>query len=464
MSEQKESENEQDNASGDQNAGENIPQDAVEGEKETDDVSAQQAAEDSRTAGRQSPGEASRRTSSGSGSWLALAALVVALGGIAGGYNLWQQLMSVVGPMDQRTAAIEQRMSQVAQHDSGIGERFDQLDSRFKQLDQRTSDLADQLKQLAVRTVTPAQPAEDLAPRISAAVQEAVQSLEKGLNDKIAGQTAAFQQGIKKLRTELSTALASRRRSWAPAEAAYLIGIANDSLQLRRDASTAVAALSAADQRLQRLGDPAFAKTRRLLADEMTALLAVPKVDIGGAAMALSTAEEHLADLPLVKPASPAESGKQTAESSTRAETGWRGYLQGIWQVLKELVTVRRRDVNDQPLMAPAQQRYLTQNIQLKLETARLALLRRDDRTFHASLAQTQAWIRKYYQSGEAAVSDLLRSLETLDKLQLRPELPSVSESLNAIREVMASQATLPKGSTRFQTVGVAPQTNNGGK
>jgi len=277
-----------------------------------------------------------------------LVALVVALGGIAGGYNLWQQLMAVVGPMDQRTAAIEQRMSQVAQHDSGIGERFDQLDSRIKQLEQRSSDLAGQLKQLAARPATAAQPAADLAPRISAAVQEAMQSLEKGLNDKIASQTAAFQQGIKKLKTEINTALATRRRRWAPAEAAYLIGIANDSLQLRRDVSTAVAALSAADQRLKRLGDPAFAKTRRLLADEMTALLAVPKVDIGGAAMALSTAEAHISGLPLVEPTAPADGVAPDVQSPAKAEeTGWRGYLQGIWRVLKELVTVRRRDVKD---------------------------------------------------------------------------------------------------------------------
>jgi|GEM_PF-6743439 len=44
MSEQKESENEHDNASGDQKVEENIPQDVAEGEKNTDDVSAQQAA------------------------------------------------------------------------------------------------------------------------------------------------------------------------------------------------------------------------------------------------------------------------------------------------------------------------------------------------------------------------------------------------------------------------------------
>ena len=368
---------------------------------------------------------------------------IVAIGGVAAGYQLWQKNLAAVGQ---------------------LGDQTGQVDNRLKETEQRISQVEGQVSQLA-------QTSSSLEPKIAsiqATSQGELKALDSRLNEKITTDFNILQDSLATLQSKISEAK-PEERAWEPAEVEYLIRIAIDSLQLRRDVSTAVAALSAADRRLRDMGLPAFAETRRHIADDLTALLAIPKVDIAGAAFTLSSLQNTVEQLQL-----PASSSSATGQSSGTAadekmeeaekEEGWRGFFMGMWQAFTDLVTVRRRDQADQPVMAPEQQLYLTQNLQLKLETARLALLRRDERIFHDSLKTAREWVQKYYAADAAAVASTLTSLQQLDKIVVNPELPSLSASLNAIRGVIASQASLSKDRTDMQQVAILQSNHSGGE
>jgi len=394
------------------------------------------------------PGEAQGASSKPgkSGVLLAFFALIVAIGGIAAGYQLWQKNLAVVGQLDDQAGQI-------------VGK----VDNSLKDADQRILNVEGKVSQLAQATSS-------LEPKIAsiqATSQGELKALDSRLNDKITTDFNILKDSITALQANLSEAN-PEERLWEPAEVEYLIRIAIDSLQLRRDVSTAIAALSAADRRLRDLGHPAFAETRRHIADDLTALLAIPKADIAGAAFTLSSLQEAVEQLPLPASASAPEQSSTTVTDETAGEvekeTGWKGFFTGMWQAFTDLVTVRRRDQADQPVMAPEQQLYLTQNLQLKLETARLALLRRDERTFHDSLKTAREWVLKYYDAEAAMVASTLTSLQQLDQMVVNPELPSLSTSLNALRGAIASQAYLPKGRSDRQQVAILQSNHSGGE
>ncbi len=360
---------------------------------------------------------------------LAVLALVLAGGGLLAGYQLWQENQHVV---------------------SGLQERDSRLEQRLDGLDKRAAAIEQQLRQLAGSN-------QNIAPRLAAlreTLDQELAALKEENKAQISQEFTILQNAVNALQTKLEEKKPQERKPlWEPAEAEYLIRIANDSLTLRGDVATALAALRAADQRLQAVGHPAFATTRHLLAEEINALLAVPQADIAAAAATLSSLQQRVPALPLKgRRATPAPAAPESAPPEA-ARTGWRGFLHDIWQAFKELVTVRRRDVGDEPLMAPERVLYLGQNLQLKLETARLALLRGDEGVYHGALKTAAQWLARYYDGDDAAVKEVSETLGRLDKIVVKPELPSLKASLKAIREVLASRAYL---SARQLPLGVA--------
>ncbi|MFQ5488682.1 MAG: uroporphyrinogen-III C-methyltransferase [Gammaproteobacteria bacterium] len=346
---------------------------------------------------------------------------MLAGGGIVAGYLLWQKNQSVV--------------SGLLAHDSRLEQRLGGLDNRAAAIEQ-------QLQQLASAN-------QDIEPSLATLRQtldQKIAALKEENKAQISQEFAILQSAVNALQAKLEEKKPLERKPlWEPAEAEYLIRIANDSLTLRGDVATALAALRAADQRLQAVGHPAFATTRRLLAEEINALLAVPQADIAAAANTLSSLQQRVTELPLRGRHATAAPAEVAQESEPPAEelTGWRGFLHDIWQALKELVTVRRRDVSDEPLMAPERVLYLGQNLQLKLETAHLALLRGDEGAYHGALKTAAQWLERYYDGDDAAVREVRETLGRLDKIVVKPELPSLKASLEAIREVLASRAYL---------------------
>ncbi len=410
--------------------------------RQTSETSSEAAASEAEVTTASQPEEhtnqqaAKAQGTSKSGVFLAFLALIVAIGGIVGGYQLWQKNLAVVGQLDSQT-----------------GQIAGQVETRFKETDQRMAQIEGKVSQLAQAT-------SGLEPKIAslqASLQGELKALDNRLGEKLTGDFNILQQSLASLQEKLNE-VKPEEPVWEPAEVEYLIRIAIDSLQFNRDVSTAIAALTAADNRLREIGHPAFAKVRRLIADDLNALLAVPRADIAGAAFTLSSLQEVVTTLPLPSSADSSTAGGDSATGEgaqeTAKEEGWKGFFMGMWQAFKDLVTVRHREQSEQPIVPPEEHQYLVQNLQLKLETARLALLRRDEQIYHDSLKATQDWISKYYDTNDAAVSGALASLGKLDKLVVNPELPSLTASLNAIREVIASQAFVTAAS---------PQTNNNG-
>ena len=127
-------------------------------------------------------------------------------------------------------------------------------------------------------------------------------------------------------------------------------------------------------------------------------------------------------------------------------ETDWRAVLQAIWTNIRSLVVIKRRDHKVMPLLAPEQRFFLYQNVRLKLETARLALLLHDTPTYRASLQDARNWIMEYFEPEHAATTSMLQSLTRLEETEIDPALPVFSQSLHALRQHGRSDPRPPAG------------------
>ncbi len=109
-------------------------------------------------------------------------------------------------------------------------------------------------------------------------------------------QQQAMEEAVSKLRSEAS----GGSRTWDVEEIAVLLQIANDRLHLEGDVAVALAALEAADRHIESLKNPALIEIRRLLADEITTLRAIPAPDITGMSLRLDALIEGIDRLPVV--------------------------------------------------------------------------------------------------------------------------------------------------------------------
>lgn len=231
---------------------------------------------------------------------------------------------------------------------------------------------------------------------------------------------------------ELSSEQDADEREWLHAEAAYLLRLANQRLQLERDVEGAAALLRTADARLRDADNPALTAVRRSISSELAELDAVPRVDRTGLYLALDAQQEQLASLPLGQDIEQiaAESSIEQPPSGT-----WQQQLSRFGSELRALVTVRHHDEALEALITPEQETYLRQNVRLLIEQAQLALLKEEEALYEASLDKALVLIERYYDTERGGVRRVIERLSELREAAISPELPDISASQQALAE-----------------------------
>ena len=214
--------------------------------------------------------------------------------------------------------------------------------------------------------------------------------------------------------------------SWILAELAFLLQTANQSVLLSGNVDKAISALFLADQQLKSLTDPHLSKLRSLIADEKLALESVKVADIDGLAMALHSALKMVDQLPILMGT---QLGVQDAsDSSVTSSSSWRQALSEGWQQIKSLVVIRHREDADVAVLVPEQRYFLYQNLSLKLESARLALLSGKEQVFHDSLFSAEQWLQQYFTGAQRDA--MLEQLKSMQSETITIEMPDISASL----------------------------------
>jgi uroporphyrin-3 C-methyltransferase len=250
--------------------------------------------------------------------------------------------------------------------------------------------------------------------------------------------------------------LSKNRDDWALSEIEQVLSTASQQLQLAGNVQGALIALQNADNRLSRSDKPQFITIRRAIAKDMDRLKALPSLDITGIALHLDNIIGQIDAMPLLadeKPMPPASQPKHAGAGSRKAGVSgkvdsanagsewlgvigdkWNGLLDEIWSELGQLIRVRNVETSDALLLSPTQAYYARENLKLRLLNVRLALLSRSEYTFRSDLKAAQDTIGKYFDPSARQTQTVQTLLKQIQSANLSIEMPTLAESLNAVR------------------------------
>lgn len=203
-------------------------------------------------------------------------------------------------------------------------------------------------------------------------------------------------------------------------------------LQLAGNVRAAILGLEAAEQRLARLGKPQFDRLRQVIIQDAERLRVLPSADTVALNARLDGLLQNIDRLNLEHDAEP-PSRTAPATQAPSQTTGLGRLGQEIWAEFKQLVRIRSLDHPELPLLTPEQTYFLRQNLKLRLLSARLAALQRDEATWKADLAAAETWVGQYFNRNDPGTRAMLSSLRQLATAPLAMDGADASASLKAL-------------------------------
>jgi len=250
--------------------------------------------------------------------------------------------------------------------------------------------------------------------------------------------------------------LSKNRDEWALTEVEQVLNTASQQLQLAGNVQGALIALQNADRSLGRSDKPQFLNIRRAIGADIERLKAMPAVDLAGVALRLDNVIAQVDTLPMLsdeKPLLPAAPVRSTRKGNGAAEPApenlslgqrmtqtWRNWSQEMWDDVRQLVRVRSVETPEALMLSPTESFFVRENLKLRLLNARLALLSRNEATFRDDLASSQEILLKYFDTRARATQSAQAALRQVQANNLTIEMPTLSESLNAVRNYKAKQ------------------------
>lgn len=263
----------------------------------------------------------------------------------------------------------------------------------------------------------------------TAALQARATTLEGRLAE-FQGQTSSLQAVYQDL--------AKARDESALLEVEQAINLAAQQLQFASNAPAALLALQAADARLAKLERPQFAALRKAVTRDIERLKAIPTVDVAGMNLKLESmvqgADRYLLAhdaraVPELAPEVPKDAGPW-----------WQRVGGALWLEVKGLVRIQRLDKEEPVLLAPGQAYFLRENLKLRLLSARVALLSRDQSSFRNELKGAQEWLERFFDNRDKAVQQGIATLRQQSSTDLLVDLPSLAETLSALRAARSAK------------------------
>jgi uroporphyrin-3 C-methyltransferase/uroporphyrinogen III methyltransferase/synthase len=264
------------------------------------------------------------------------------------------------------------------------------------------------------------------------------------------GQQAALEQ--------LYQDLSKNRDEWALSEIEQVLSTASQQLQLAGNVEGALIALGNADRSLSRSDKPQFISIRRAIARDIDKLKALPSVDLNGVALRLDEVIADVDTLPLlsdekpVLPAAPAKlAPKARAKANAKANTPaapmtlgermtatWRQWSSEMWDDIRQLIRVRTVEAPEALMLSPGESYFVRENLKLRLLNARLALLSRNETAFRDDLNTAQTMLLKYFDTRARGTQAAQAALRQVQANNLAIEMPTLADSLNAVRNYKA--------------------------
>jgi len=259
------------------------------------------------------------------------------------------------------------------------------------------------------------------------------------LRSQLQSQDQAISQNRQTL-AELYSASHGNVRQRALSQVAYELHLANLHLTIMHDTQTSLHLLEQAQDRIARLSDPSLYGLRQMISQDIAKVKLAPKVDVGHIIIQLDELAQQVHDLSFIpQSAAPTYNPVEAAKKSHSPK--WYHQAWHSFKGLKDLLVIRHHKKDVQPLLTPEQQRFLKQNIQMKIGVAQWAVLHQDPTLYKETLQVIKTWLNQY-DVNEAEMRTVVNTINKLENINIKPDIPSISNTLNAVDKALAQSST----------------------
>jgi uroporphyrin-3 C-methyltransferase len=238
---------------------------------------------------------------------------------------------------------------------------------------------------------------------------------------------------------DLKQQLGTSSEDWLLAEAEYLLRLANQRVVMEDDVAGAIALFESADAIISEAQGVVAFDLRQSIANDIAALRSVSDADIQGIFVQLGAIANQVESFeqkylqfesPVLVTATVADEGQTIASRALAL------LKRGVERIIN-LVDYRASGDVVRPILPPAEEYYLKQNLLLKIQLAQLGLLKGNQEIFSQSLADAVVWVDHYFDPDLASTKSARGTLARLSQAKISRDLPDVSGSLREIRKLM---------------------------
>ena len=317
-------------------------------------------------------------------------------------------------------------------------------------------DSRSQVTALRAEMATRLKQEEDLSRQTQASAREAQERMRDALVKMAALETRLVESQSRQAALENMVLDLSRSRDdWALSEIEQTLTLAAQQLQLAGNVRGALLALQNADARLGRADRVQFISVRRTLQRDIERLQALPLVDTAGIAIKLDAVIASADSLPLIfdeklqpqagRSSPVAREAPLVKGAEPPVPSLWQRLREDAWEQFRQMVRIRDIENADPVLLNPSQAFFLRENLKLRLLNARIALLQRNEALFRQDLALANQWLMRYFDVRSRAGAAAVSSLNALVASAVSIELPTLADSLNAVRNYKAPVRPPPR-------------------
>jgi len=182
---------------------------------------------------------------------------------------------------------------------------------------------------------------------------------------------------------------------------------------------------------------------RRALATDRERLASARSLDLVGAASRLDAILRDIDTLPSIATTEPLASGSATPPAPVDPSASfWERALSGIESRLLQVVRIRRIDGADSVMLSPSEAGLLAERLRLRILSARMALLARQESIFVQDLDQASALFGRVFDTADPRVKEHLATMDALKPLAARLTLSATLQSSAVIADLRQQALT----------------------
>ncbi len=219
------------------------------------------------------------------------------------------------------------------------------------------------------------------------------------------------------------------------------VRVAQDQAQLTGSVEPLLAALRTAERRLARSSDPRLAPVVRTVARDLERVKAASIPDTAGLLSRIDQLLRQVDDLPAANDVGRASMGNGGLRGAPAPapESWWARLWHNVQTEAQGLLRVSRVERPEASMMAPEQVFFVRENLKLRLQGARLAILARQYEAARADLAAASASLGTWFDPASRRTQGAATLLQQIQASTKSADLPRVDDTLVALGNAVAA-------------------------